>query len=61
MMLAALQGAALPAACLRAGSTLLQHCLSLDLSQVRTSRTVLMWGVVLAIVWHVSTMVAISV
>ena len=35
MLLASLEAAAQPAAILKAGSVLLQHCLSQDLSQVR--------------------------
>ena len=35
MLLASLEAAAQPAAMLKAGSVLLQHCMSQDLSQVR--------------------------
>lgn len=35
MLLASLEAAAQPAAILKAGSVLLQHCMSQDLSQVR--------------------------
>ena len=38
LILASLQGTAQPAACLRAASILLQHYLSVDLSEVCTSR-----------------------
>ena len=55
MMLASLQSAAQPAACLRAGSALLQHYLALDLIQVCTCCiSFMLWPFTEA--WGISTL-----